>query len=244
MSEKNPLLEAALSYAELGWSVFPLKPKQKTPMIKWSPCQKKPLKKDELEKYWTQWPHANIGLATGEVSGVIVIDIDSSHGEAVYISEFGNIPGTIRQKTGKKGAMQLFFRHPKDGYRYKNTVRTLDDIDTRGDGGYVVLPPSIHPNGSQYTWVIDPTEMGLDDLMELPKNVKALFDSNGETIFGQTYKRKPKNPDWLAEAMMGVSKGNRNDMCARLCGYYLHEVGMDYGSIMPVSYTHLRAHET
>jgi len=232
MSEEKSLLEAALSYAKLGWSVFPLKPKQKTPLIKWSVCQKKPLTQKQITEYWTKWPTANIGLATGEKSGVIVIDIDSSSGEEVYRMEFGGIPGTIRQKTGKEGAMQLFFKHPQDGYRYKNTVRTLTDIDTRGDGGYVVLPPSIHPNGNQYTWVIDPTEMGLDDLMELPKDVKALFDSNGEGIFGTTYKKKPKDPEWLAEAMMGVGKGTRNDTAARLCGYYLHDMGMDYENIM------------
>lgn len=232
MPSKNLLLDSAIGYAKLGWSVFPLKPGQKTPLIKWSVCQNKPLTEKEIIKYWTKWPKANIGMATGEKSSVIVIDIDSVHGEEVYRAEFNNIHETIRQKTGKEGAMQLFFKHPKDGYRYKNTVRTLEDIDTRGDGGYVVLPPSIHPNGKQYTWIINPIEMGLDDLMDLPKNVKALFDNNGETIFGQTYKRKPKNPDWLAEAMMGVGKGARNDTCARLCGYYLHEMGMDYDNIM------------
>lgn len=232
MPEKNPLLEAALSYAKLGWSVFPLKPKQKTPLIKWSNCQKKPLTQKEITQYWTQWSNANIGLATGEKSGVIVIDIDSTQGKEVFEAEFGGIPGTVRQKTGKEGAMQLFFKHPQDGIRYKNTVRTLTDIDTRGDGGYVVLPPSVHPNGNRYAWIIDPTEMGLDDLMELPKDVKALFDTNADTLFGQTYKKKPKDPDWLTEAMMGVNKGARNDTAARLCGHYLHEVGMDYDSIM------------
>lgn len=232
MSEKNPLLEAALSYVKLGWSVFPLKPKQKTPLIKWTSCQKKALTQKQITDYWTKWPNANIGLATGEKSNVIVIDIDSSRGENTYRIEFGNIPGTIRQKTGKAGAMQLFFKHPQDGYRYKNTVRTLTDIDTRGDGGYVVLPPSIHPNGNQYTWVINPIEMGLNDLMDLPKDVKVLFDNNNEGIFGTTSKKRPKDPEWLAEAMMGVGKGTRNDTAARLCGYYLHDMGMDYENIM------------
>lgn len=233
MQKKNLLLENALGYAKLGWSVFPLKPKQKTPLIKWSACQKKLLTEKEIIKYWTKWPDANIATATGEISGIIIIDIDSANGQEAYKAEFGTIHNTIRQTTGKKGAMQLFFKYPQDGNQYKNTVRTLTDIDTRGHGGYCVLPQSVHPNGTQYKWVINPLEMGLDDLMELPKDVKALFDTNSENLFGKTYKHKSKDSEeWLAEAMMGVGKGKRNDTAARLCGYYLHEIGMDYENIM------------
>ena len=91
-------------------------------------------------------------------------------------------------------------------------------MDIRGDGGYVVVAPSIHPNGTQYKWVIDPTEMGLDDLMDLPEAVKAVL----EKAENSTSEKISKNTEgWIQEALMGVDQGLRNHTCTKLAGYYL-----------------------
>ena len=209
------LSEYALAYAKLGWSIFPIKTKEKKPKIKWEKYQREKATEEQIKNWWKKWPDANIGIVAGAISGIIVIDIDSMQGREAYINQFGELHGTISQRTGKPEALQLIFKHPKD-QDYSNRARMLPDVDVRGDGGYIVAAPSIHPNGVQYQWDIDPTEMGLDDLMDLPDDVKAELN-NSQTIDGTN-----KNAEgWVQEALMGVTKGKRNDMCAKLAGYYL-----------------------
>jgi putative DNA primase/helicase len=72
------LLNDALKYWELGWSIIPLG-RDKRPLIaEWSPYQKRRATKDEIEQWWSKWPEANIGLVTGSISGVVVLDADSA----------------------------------------------------------------------------------------------------------------------------------------------------------------------
>jgi len=209
------LNEYALAYAELGWSVFPIIPKEKKPKIKWEKYQKERATEEQINSWWKKWPDANIGIITGKISDIIVMDIDSQKGRENYIVAFDELHSTISQKTGKPEALQLFFKHPKDR-DYPNMAGMFTDVDVRADGGYVVAAPSIHPNGVQYQWNIDPTEMDLDDLLDLPDDIKKRFDSF------QTDEGKNKNPEgWVQEALMGVKKGKRNDTCAKLVGFYL-----------------------
>jgi len=209
------LLSYAKKYANLGWTVIPLEPEEKKPLVKWEKYQKIQASAEQIEQWWKQHPNANIGIVTGSVSGIIVIDIDSSAGQENYIAKFNQLHNTISQATGKPNAIQQFFKHPGD-QKYHNMTKMLPDVDVRADGGYVVVPPSIHPNGTQYKWIIDPTEMGLDDLLELPEEIK-------KQLFAQT-DRKPRNIEgWVQEALMGVEEGRRTDTCAKLAGYYLRK---------------------
>ncbi|GAG83823.1 unnamed protein product, partial [marine sediment metagenome] len=162
---------------------------------------------------------ANIGIITGIVSGLIVIDIDSDNGREGYIATFKEIHNTIWQKTGKANATQMFFRHPGD-QSYQNTVSLLPEVDVRADGGYVVTPPSIHPNGTKYMWVINPVEMGLDDLLELPEEIRL------KLITQETTKKK-NIEGWVSEALLGVEEGRRTDTCVKLAGYYLRKFEND-----------------
>ena len=212
----------ALDLAELGLSVFPIKSKGKIPRIKWEKYQKERASKEQIEKWWTKWPNANIGVATGLISNIIVIDLDSITGQDIYTGLFGELHNTISQTTGKPNGLQLLFKHPQD-HIYKNHVGLYQDVDVRADGGYVVVAPSIHPNGTQYKWNIDPTEMGLNDLMDLPDAVKAILEKAQDTLKGVS-----KNKEgWIQEALMGVDEGSRNEICTKLAGYYLRIFGGD-----------------
>lgn len=203
------LIDCALQYADIGWSVIPLK-QDKRPYISWKSYQGKPATKAQIKKWWAQYPDANIGIVTGKVSGLIVIDLDSDEGQEAYIAECGELHSTIAQKTGK--GLHLLFRHPGDT-EYSNMARTLTDVDIRGDGGYIMAAPSLHPNGSQYEWTIDPVENELMDLMDLPPEVKSILKSSNGT--------KPKNEEgWVQDVLLGVGKGQRNDMAAKLAGHY------------------------
>jgi hypothetical protein len=138
------LLEHALAYANLGWSLVPCPLQTKYPAIAWKIYQETKADTAQL-KLWFREPFTNIALVTGEISGVIVLDIDGALDKTVPITP------TVR--TGS-GGLHLYFRHP--GFRTKNWVAKLPGIDFRGDGGLVVLPPSKHPNGTYYTWLTSP----------------------------------------------------------------------------------------
>lgn len=224
------MLKHAIGYLELGWSVFPLKPKDKTPLVKWQAYQTKKPTADEVTAWWKKWPNANIGLATGAISGVVVIDIDSAEGREAYAAEFGELHNTIRQTTGKPGGLHLLFA-TRNGTKYQNMARTIPFVDVRGDGGYIVVSPSVHPNGTVYQWEhIDPLEMGLDDLMPIPDAVHEILS---RTI---TPEGKTKNEEgWVNELLlMGVEEGARNINLTKLAGYYLRLYDGDTEQIEPI----------
>lgn len=142
------LLRAALSYAqELGWAVFPLKPGDKVPLTTHG-LKDATTDVEQITAWWTERPMANIGIATGEVSSIVVVDVDGPQGEAA-LARFGFMPDTPSSLTGK--GRHLIFRRPPDGLR-NSAGRLGPQIDIRGDGGYIVAPPSVHPSGGKYAW--------------------------------------------------------------------------------------------
>ena len=106
--------------------------------------------------WWARWPRANIGIATGARSGVIVLDVDPRHGGdeslARLIEEHGDLPHTVESLTGG-GGRHLLFDHP--GQTVKNMVGLEPGLDVRGDGGYIAAPPSVHVTGREYAWELD-----------------------------------------------------------------------------------------
>jgi hypothetical protein len=222
------MVDYALAYAEIGWSVIPLK-RDKRPYESWLQYQTTRAGKKQIKAWWEKWPNANIGIVTGKISGnLVVIDIDSPEGLVALEGELGEIPATISQRTGAEGGQHLLF-YSENGDSFTNMARVITGIDVRANGGYIVAAPSIHPNGKTYQWGgIDPIEDGLDDLLPLSDELKALLSSKAETEPGQP---KSKNKDgWVQEALLGVSKGSRNAMGAKLIGYYVN-LDMDYAAI-------------
>ncbi len=114
---------------------------------------------EELARWRKQFPGCNWAVITGQVSGVIVLDVDGPEGEKSIRSK--HIPLTWAVQTGK-GA-HYYFRHP--GFPVQNGVRVLPGVDIRGDGGYVVAPGSVHASGKKYEWI---PGMSPDDLPDGP----------------------------------------------------------------------------
>src|SRR5260370_1604537 len=149
-----PLAEAAAYYASSGWPVFPLA--GKIPYKDSQGYQDATTDLDSINAWWTQHPTANIGLATGERSGLIVLDIDPPEG---YYSikelqtTYSPLPDTRRSRTAH-GGLHYFFQYPDDGNRYQNAVGLAgqEGVDIRTTGGYVVLPPSQLYGRLSYTW--------------------------------------------------------------------------------------------
>ncbi|MES2224163.1 MAG: VapE domain-containing protein [Patescibacteria group bacterium] len=134
---KKQALQYLLTY---GFSVFPVG-KDKRPLLSsWKEFQTRLPTEEEINKWWKQFPDANIGIATGKVSNITVVDIDSHKGtDSAKLDQF---PKTYTVKTGN-GGLQLYYN-----YQAGLTVSTeayphLPHVDIRSDGGYVVAPPSV-----------------------------------------------------------------------------------------------------
>jgi hypothetical protein len=149
------LRDAAIALAQKGMRVFPILERAKEPAITDN------LKRATTDVNWiTGWwekRNFNIGIATGPDSGIWVLDVDGDEGEATLReleAQHGALPVTVEVITGK--GRHLYFRWPiGQNIRNIQSRPTLPGIDVRGDGGYVLAPPSIHPSGRIYAWSVD-----------------------------------------------------------------------------------------
>jgi hypothetical protein len=107
----------------------------------------------QVETWWSRWPAANVGIRTGAASGLVVVDVDPDHdGEASIerlIKSHGALPDGRVVRTGS-GGRHLYFRHPGGLVRNDAGRRLGPGLDIRGDGGYVIAPPSRHRSGGVY----------------------------------------------------------------------------------------------
>lgn len=146
-------LDAALAYAKRGWAVFPCKT-GKAPLTAHGHHDAS-TDPDQIKSWWTEHPTASIGCPAGAGMGAWVLDIDLPDGPnslAALGAKHGSLPTTLEQKTGG-GGRHLFFRW-QEGRPVRNNAGKLDTgLDVRGEGGYVILPPSNHPSGKTYAWV-------------------------------------------------------------------------------------------
>jgi len=146
-------LELALKYAGYGWRVLPLRERRKEPATAHG-LHDATRDEQSIREWWRNGSGYNVGVATGEGSGIVVIDLDGPEGReswAALEQEHGAVK-TLSQQTGRAdGGMQLVFRHP--GVAVGNRAAVRPGIDVRGDGGYIVVPPSVHPTGAVYEWV-------------------------------------------------------------------------------------------
>jgi putative DNA primase/helicase len=166
----------------------------------------------QVERWWGPGTPYNIGLRTGACSGIIVIDVDPRHGGDVTLTELeernGSLPETRRHITGS-GGQHILFLHP--GRTIKNNVGTKlgPGLDIRGDGGYIVAPPSRHITGRLYLVATD------DDvaLAEAPPWLLAMIWRESDCS------NAAAAPEiWHKLVAEGVAEGCRNDAVARLTG--------------------------
>ena len=182
-----PELRYALTYTKPNglrpsWAVFPLR--GKIPAVSREKgghgCLDATADQDIIAAWWKEYPNANIGLATGEKNGILVIDIDRNHGDGTdgeetlldLIEKFGPLPPTVEALT-PNGGRHLYFRYPQGydiGIHKAPSGGQWPGIDIRGNGGYVAAPPSaiVCADGKTraYEWEVCgyPSEMPLAEL--------------------------------------------------------------------------------
>ncbi|WP_455208876.1 bifunctional DNA primase/polymerase [Kaarinaea lacus] len=212
---------AALQYAKYHWSVIPIRAYEKRPLIKWQEYQQRRASEDEINEWYQQWTNANVGIVTGKVSGIVVLDIDPQHGGdkslADWEKQHGPLPRTVEVKTGG-GGRHLYFQHP--GGTVHNKIGIAPGVDLRGDGGCIVAPPSTHPSGNAYLW-LKGHEPGEIPVAELPTWLRNIISGKGESS-GHSIQY------WQQLVRTGVIKGERNNTIASLAGHLLwHGVDTD-----------------
>jgi putative DNA primase/helicase len=172
---------------------------------------------------WFEREAWNVGIATGAASGIVVLDIDPRHGGKRSLvaleAEHGPLPPTWRFLTGG-GGEHMLFRHP--GGSVKNSAGKVGPgIDVRGDGGYIVAPPSIHIGGRPYAISVDhhPDDTPLAEmppwLLSLIAEPSAPAAIRGPLKIGRT------PTDWRTHLGNPVGEGERNIAMARLAGLLL-----------------------
>lgn len=178
--KETPQITNALYYARLGWSVVPAHrvirntsgaticscpqgadcvSKGKHPAVPWVTFQKIPATEAQIMA-WFNGPFADygVGVITGAVSGIFVIDSDQGQGKpgAESLNDIqminGDLPYTVQAKTGG-GGVHYVFKHPGNGTLITTAKNVLGaGVDVRGDGGFIVTAPSIHESGRHYIW--------------------------------------------------------------------------------------------
>lgn len=199
------MLDFALFYASKGWHVFPCRPRDKTPLVKWA--DEATTDKEKITSWWTSTPTANIGIATGARSGLLVIDIDPAHGGESGFQTLGELPPTVTAITGG-GGRHLLFAHP--GVDVRNSASKIaPGVDVRGDGGYIVAAPSVHPNGNLYTWMRDfaPSKTPLSSL---PAEIISKMTERQELNVAQATAQPAQDVAYVS--------GGRNTALASLAG--------------------------
>lgn len=195
--------EHALEYLERGWSIIPIKPGSKLPVIpSWRQYQKTKPTGDEVRRWWEQYPDANIALICGAISGVIVVDVDTHHGG---VTDGLELPPTLVAKTGG-GGFHYFYKWNKDLIGAKVGIRT--GIDIRSEASYVVVAPSLHASGNLYEWMTDADE--------------EIADPPG-WLYVAKEDEKPKT-NWEEFFQNSSKKGTRNMNATQLAGKIIGEV--------------------
>jgi hypothetical protein len=204
------MLTAAIALAQRGLSVFPCQPRGKEPATSRG-LHDATTDLDRINKWWRAVPDLNIAIATGPVSGIWVLDVDGDDGEASlrkFEAEQGALPSTVEVITGR--GRHLYFRATRD---IKNSAgQVAAGIDTRGAGGYVLAPPSIHPSGRAYAWSVDSGS----EFTDAPDWLVALVGATKDGAKGKPLEH------WHQLLKQPLKNGERNSTLTSICGKLLH----------------------
>lgn len=212
----SSLKEWALHYVDRGLPIIPLN--GKIPRVAWSAYKDSCPSREQVEQWWTEYPNSNIGLVTGETFNRFVLDIDGEEGQKSC--EGFCIPTTVSVKTRR--GLQHHFAYPR-GFTGKTTIAgLLLGTDTRGNGGIVVLPPSLYSDSSgRYEWIND-LEI---PLAECPAWLLELLEKANKPLV-----REGSSDSWLKEKLDSLTLGNRNQTFTSIAGS-LRSRGYNTGDI-------------
>lgn len=219
-AEESRILSAALDYAGRGWRVLPLR-EGKIPRPK---AWQRVASCDEsiIERWWQENPSDNVGVRLGEASGIIDIECDSPEAEEMLLRLFDGDPPVTPTFSAKRGKHRLF-RWRLDLPAQDKAVFKFGALEFRtgnGDkGAQSVFPPSIHPSGVEYAWLVHPDDA---PVAELSDAFIAKLHNNPDGRLPTEHTAKPQE-HW-AKIAQGVSEGSRNEAAASFIGKLLRDL--------------------
>jgi len=161
----------------------------KHPKVRWRDLLAGPPSLDDVRSWWARWPDANVGVLTGRVSGVVVLDIDPRNGGDTSVGTlertWGPLPSTPTVRTGG-GGRHLWFVAPGAPV---TSGPVAPGLDLKGEGGLVVAPPSLHASGDRYAWIVT-----LDDVELAPLPVHLVEAGAGRPAPGLAGGRRGEPP--------------------------------------------------
>ncbi|MBP2642504.1 MAG: hypothetical protein H6Q67_391 [Firmicutes bacterium] len=235
ISLNDETLQEALNHARRGWRIIPISwPALNVPWC--SAPGKQPLIKgwpneattDEarIRRWLKKWPSANIGIKTGEESGLVVLDVDPKNGgnESLQelIDDYSPLPDTVEVLTGG-GGRHIYFKYPAGLKINDKNGSIAPGLDIKADGGFVVAPPSTHPNGKQYEWEASSHPESIE-LAEMPGWLLQL------SINGNKNKQPDRDEKELNLPEI-IPEGQRNDVLFRLASS-LRRKGLERETIL------------
>jgi len=204
------VIRSALALAKKGLHVLPCQPRAKIPATT-NGLKDATTDPEIIRRWWQQSPEFNVAVATGNPSGIFVVDVDGidAEGELRKLeTEHGALPATVEVITPR--GRHCYFRMPATDIR-NSASKIAPHVDVRGTGGYVLCPPSIHPNGRRYEWSVDCANAIADaPAWLLAKTAPANGAGNGATP-----------PSEWRELVKGVGEGARDCSLTKLTGYLL-----------------------
>lgn len=213
MSSQDSMVKIALQYRNArGWCPIPVGPDKK-PLGAWAQFQKQLPDDRAIRRAFARTPQPNIGLVCGAVSKLVVLDIDGDEGFQTLRDRGLKIPDTSTVKTGR--GKHYYFLHPGQPVRNfaKGTAGfPLPGIDFRGDGGYVVAPPSVHATGARYQFERDCPPAPLPDWLEaMVRSTPAAHPAAVRAGQKKRTTRASLPERILSKAIDRAQNGSRND---------------------------------
>ena len=217
MRQPDNTTDAALDLFDLGMWVFPLQPMGKRPAIEsWARFQNERMSDGDVSQWWHEAPTANIAVITGPAPGILVLDVDGEVGRealAALEAKHAPLPATWRSFTGR--GEHIWFNYPK-GRDIGNSAGKLGaGLDTRGRGGYIVGPGSMHETGVKYRWHVQPADVAradapqwLLDLIDPPKPAVRL-EYRAKEASADRYVQRAVDAE--CTAVLQAPEGQRND---------------------------------
>lgn len=220
-----PLLWASKRYAAAGVPVLPVDAETKRPLTNHG-VDDATADVDRILAWAKRWPSAGVAIATGQVSGIVVIDVDTAYDGALGIAaaqeRLGALPKS-RTVSTPSGGWHQWFRVAYE-VTVRNSVKRLGaGVDVRGDGGYAIAPPTRRRSGAGWSF------LGRTPLAELPAEWSAALE-HGEPRARRMVERG--GPSW---PLTSIEQGQRNDRLTRLVG---HLMGRDVDARIVGSVTH------
>ena len=219
--------DAALSYAKRGWHIFPLhsahEGKCSCSNTDCDNIGKHPRTPNgllnattdtaQIKSWWDEWPNANIGIRTGQISGIFVVDLDIKKADGIgnwaMLQDTNSPLDTLIATTGG-GGQHWVFKLPPDVSIQNGVGKFSPGIDVRGENGYIVAAPSIHEFGTKYEWYHRTAPTLPPDWLVALCQQKSSKSVNKDSF-----------DPWVSDALSnGAEDGKRNATAIRLAGYF------------------------